>query len=154
MKSRVRVPEKTSEIWKDGSLVMRGLALERTTCRCMIRETAGSLSKHSHIGQFGDLKRPVEVHFRNVKASLERDVTDPLGEIVKQNKTKYNRSINKYDGGISLTFCGPLTRWIWNRRIYLNSSVLFWPFSSRMNNRPLILPAYCPKRALVKLFGL
>lgn len=28
----------------------------------------------------------------------------------KQNKTKHNRSINKYDGGISLTFCGPLTR--------------------------------------------
>lgn len=154
MKSRVRVPEKTSEIWKDGSLVMRGLALERTTCRCMIRETAGSLSKHSRIGQFGDLKRPVEVHFRNVKASLRERCHGSIGEIVQQNKTKHNRSINKYDGGISLTFCGPLTRWIWNRRIYLNSLVLFGPFSSRMNNRPLILLAYCPERALVKLFGL
>lgn len=59
---------------------MCGLALERTTCGCMMSETAGSLSKHSHIGQFGDLKRPVEAHCRNVKASLERDVTDPLGD--------------------------------------------------------------------------
>lgn len=156
MKSRVRVAEKTSGIWKDSSLVMCGLASERTTCRCRIRGTTRSLSKHSHIGQFGDLKQPVEVHCRNVKASLGREMSQIHWEIVKKTKTtkKPNPPINKCDGRISLTFCCPLTRWVWNRLISLNSSVLFWPVSSRMNNRLLILQAYCPERALVKLFRL
>lgn len=53
---------------------------QKTAHRSVIREPAGSLPDHFHVGYFGDLKWPVEVLSRTASASVERDVTDPLGD--------------------------------------------------------------------------